>query len=291
MTIFDIISKNTTAKFSGDKEKFLKKFEQLYQLEILRPSLNLIASKCKNKQANFVIEPLKNWDRCVGHCQTKGFFGKVGDIFLRNLIHTINIKTVECDIIMHEIAHAVEKTSGINLNGDFRKVLGLDMNGKISNNMQVAPAVESIMKNELKSYKLNNIMEELFARYFEMLAMSYEVDGFSRYQFKYEDIIAYFENTTVWIQNYFNPLILKLIDSDVKRESKKLVESLEPYKKNWVNDVKETHYDFDESGKKVWASGTKSTNRWGGLNDAIDKINQGNTSGLINKNNLEDKKD
>lgn len=270
--IIDIVAKNTIAKFSGDKEKFLKKFEQLYHLEILRPSLNLIVSKCKNRQANFVVEPLKNWDRCVGHCQTKGFFERIGDIFSKNLTHTINIKTIECGIIMHEIAHAIEKTSLIDLNGDFRKVLGLDMNGKRSSNLQVVSMVENIMKNELKSYKLHNIMEEFFARYFEMLAMSYEVDGFAKYQFKYEDIIFYFQNTTLWVQSYFNPLILKLIDSEVERESKKFVETLQPYKKNWGDNVKDTHYNFDESGKKNWASGTKSTNRWAGLNEAIDTI-------------------
>lgn len=276
MTIINIISNQTTAKFSGDKEKFLKKFEQLYHLEILRPSLNLIVSKCKNKQANFVIEPLKNWDRCVGHCQTKGFFEKIGNLFSKNFTHTINIKTIDCRIIMHEIAHAVEKTSGIDLNSDFRRILGLDMNGKISSNLQVAPAVESVMIKELKSYKINNIMEELFARYFEMLAMSYEVDGFSKYQYKYEDIVAYFENTTLWIQNYFNPLITKMVDSDIKKETDNLIKNLQPYEKNWADDVKDTHYNFDERGKKIWASGTKSTGRWNGLGEAINKIEDDN---------------
>lgn len=276
MTIVNIVSNQTTAKFSGDKEKFLKKFEQIYHLEILRPSLNLIVSKCKNKQANFVIEPLKNWDRCVGHCQTKGFLGKIGNLFSKNLTHTINIKTIECSIIMHEIAHAVEKTSGIDLNADFRRVLGLDMNGKISSNLQVASAIENTMINELKSYKINNIMEELFARYFEMLAMSYEVDGSSKYQYKYEDIVAYFKNTTLWVQNYFNPLIIKMVDGDVKKEAENLIENLQPYTKNWASDIKETHYNLDESGKKIWASGTKSTSRWNGLGEAINKISKDN---------------
>jgi len=274
MTIIDIVSNQTTSKFSGDKEKFLKKFEQLYRLEILRPSLNLIVSKCKNKQANFIIEPLKNWDRCSGHCQTQGFFEKVGNLFSKNLIHTINIKTIECSIIMHEIVHAVEKTSGIDLNVDFRRVLGLDMNKNISSNLEVTSAVRNIMVNELKSYKINNIMEELFARYFEMLAMSYEIDGFLKYHFEYEDIIYYFKNTTLWIQNYFNPLITKIVDSDVEKEAKKLLETLQLYTKNWVDNSKDTHYNFDEQGKKIWSSGVKSTSRWSGLSETIDKINQ-----------------
>ena len=275
MNIVDIVSKQTTSKFSGDKERFLKKFQQLYHLEILHPSLNLIVSKCKNSQVKFVIEPLKNWDRCVGHCQTKGFFGKIGDMFSRNLTHTINIKTVEHDIIMHEMAHAVEKTSGIDLNGDFRKVLGNDMRNRFSHNLQVASAVENVMKNELKSYKLNNIMEELFARYFEMLAMSYEVGGFSRYQFKYNDIVNYFENTTLWVKEYFNPLISKLIDGEVGKAGKIFAENLEPYNKSWADDAKSTHYNYDENGKKNWASGTKSTNRWAGLTNALSNSNIG----------------
>lgn len=270
--LLDIVSKTTQSKFQGDKEKFLRKFEQLYQLEILRPSLNLIVSKCKRGETSFVVMPKNTWDRCEGHCQTKGFFGKVGDMFSRKLSHEIVIKTIESDIIMHEIAHAVEKTSAIDLNGDFRKVLGIDMNGRVSSNLQVAPAVSSVMKNELKSYKINNIMEELFARYFEMLAMSYEVGGFSRYQFKYEDIIEYFQNTTLWVREYFNPLISKMIDGTIEDESIKLVEKLKPYEKKWADDVKQTHYNFNQNGTKNWASGTKSTNRWAGMSEAVSAI-------------------
>jgi len=275
--ILEIISKATTARYEGDKEKFLKKFEQLYQLEILRPSLNLIVSKCKNNQASFVVEPLKNWDRCLGHCQTKGFLSKIGGIFSKKLIHEIVIKTIESDIIMHEIAHAVEKSSGIDINGDFRKMLDADINGRTASHLQVAPAVESVMKTELKSYKLQNHMEELFARYFELLAMSYEVGGFSRYQFKYNDIVAYLKNTTYWVTNYFNPLISKMIDGTVENEAKKLVEVLKPYQKKWADDIKNTHYDINSNGTKNWASGTKSTNRWGELGNALD------SSALITK--------
>lgn len=272
--LLEIVSKNTISKFEGDKEKFLRKFEQLYRLPILRPSLNLIVTKCKNGEANFVVQPLKHWDRCVGHCQTKGFFEKVGNMFSRRLTHEIMIKTIESDIIMHEIAHAVEKTSSIDLNGDFRKVLGLDMNGRVSSNLQVAPAVESVMKNELKNYKIHNVMEELFARYFEMLAMAYEVGGFSRYQFKYENIVEYFVNTTKWVEKYFNPLILKMIDGEVSKASEELVKNLKPYEKKWAEDAKQTHYFSNPDGTKNWASGTKSTNRWSGMGESLTAIQE-----------------
>lgn len=272
--LLEIVSKNTVSKFEGDKEKFLRKFEQLYRLPILRPSLNLIVTKCKKSEANFVVQPLKNWDRCVGHCQTKGFFGKMGDMFSRKLTHEIVIKTIESDIIMHEIAHAIEKTSGIDLNADFRKVLGLDMNGRVSSHLQVAPAVESVMKNELKSYKIHNVMEELFARYFELLAMSYEVGGFSRYQFKYENIVDYFINTTKWVEEYFNPLILKMIDGEVSKASEELVKNLKPYEKKWSEDVKQTHYSTNPEGVKNWTSGTKSTSRWSNIGEAFTAIQQ-----------------
>lgn len=273
--ILEIVSKTTEVKFEGDREKFLRKFEQLYQLEILRPSLNLIVSKCKRGEANFVIEPLKSWDRCAGHCQTKGFFSKIGGVFSKNLTHEIVIKTIESDIIMHEIAHAIEKNSGININSEFKKALESDINLRNASHLQVAPAVESVMKTELKNYKLQNHMEELFARYFELLAMSYEVGGFSRYQFKYNDIIGYLKNTTDWIINYFNPIISKMVDGMVENESKKLVENLKPYEKKWAEDVKNTHYHVDSGGTKNWSSGTKSTNRWAGLGNTINSSNIG----------------
>lgn len=280
--ILDILSKATTAKFPDDKEKFMKKFEHLYQLEILRPSLNLILTKCKNGQANFVITPLRHWDRCLGHCQTKGFFGKIGDMFSRNLKHEIVIRTIESDIIMHETAHAVEKTSAIDLNGDFRTGIGLDMKNRRSSNLEVANAVDNVMKYELKNYKLNNVMEELFARYFEMLAMSYEVGGFSRFQFKYDDIVAYFENTTRWVKGYFNPLISKAIDKSVEAEANAFVSTLEPYKKSWAENAKHTQYQYNKDGTKNWASGTKSTHRWAGLGNAIGALKNEDTKKIGN---------
>ncbi|HSQ98074.1 MAG TPA: hypothetical protein VLL98_05160, partial [Rickettsiales bacterium] len=65
--------------------------------------------------------------------------------------------------------------------------------------------------------------------------------------------------------------IIGMIDGELERETKKLVENLQPYKKDWASNVKNTHYDFNETGKKIWASGTKSTNRWVGLNDVLEK--------------------
>jgi len=263
--IIKTISLHTTSNFPEHKEKFLRNFEQLYQLPILRPTLNLITTKAKSELVKFAIEPSKVWNRLAGHCQTESIFSKIGDFFLRNHKHIISIKSINSEVIIHEIAHAIEKESGIDLNDEFRKVLGLDMKNRQSNNIQVARGVETIMVEQLKGYDKKHIMSELFARYFELLAMSYEVSGWSEYQFHYDDVTKYFANTTIWIEDVFNGIIGKKIDKKVLQWSNKLIQNLEPYKKKWTDDVKSESSKTQRSdaiGSKKWTGRTKSIGDW-----------------------------
>jgi len=131
--------------------------------------------------------------------------------------------------------------------------------------VEIDIAVQEVMVNELKSYQITDVMDELFARYFEMLAMSYEVGGFSRYKYHYHDVIRYFTNTTQWILNTFNPMISSMIDGSVQQDSQRLIESLGEYQKSWANSAKSREYSYTSEGKKLWASGTQSTNRWAEL--------------------------
>lgn len=265
--ILDIISQHTTADTHSNKELFLDKFKQLYQLPILHPTLNLVATKAKRGELTFKVIIPQHWDRLAGHCKTSSVFKKVKGVFKKQHKHEIVIKKLESDIIMHEIAHAMEKESGIDINKEFRTVLGYDMNSKTSGQLFITQAVTSVMQKELKNYKLENVMTELFARYFELLAMSYEVGGYSRYKFKYTEITEYFKNTTNWTESHLNPLLSKHCDSDIRQAAEELYSSLIPYKKEWTKEVGDsTHYSKQpikhtaSAGK--WSAKTTSSLDW-----------------------------
>jgi hypothetical protein len=260
--ILEIISSHTNAITLRRKEKFLYNFEQLYQLPILHPILNLITSKAKNNLVEFIIEPQKNWDRLAGHCKTEGIFNKIGSFFSKNHKYKIFIKNINAEVIIHEIAHAIEKEIRIDLNQDFRKVLTLDFQNRNSQNIQMISGIETIMIKQLKGYNKSHIMSELFARYFELLAMSYEVNGWGQYQFYYQDIVGYFENTTKMIEKKFNNTINKKIDKEVLTWSKDLVKNLKPYKKQWAKDM-----EFQSN--KARRQNTVGTGKWTGKTKSI----------------------
>lgn len=265
MKIIDIISQNTESYYKHDKDLFLSKFKQLYQLPILHPTLNLITTKAKRGELSFRVNTVTNWDRLAGHCRTSTMFQKVKNTLVKKRSHIIEIRKIESDIIMHEIAHAMEKESGIDIDKEFRSTLGYDTKDTKSSQPFIQDAVQSVMKEELKSYKLSNVTEELFARYFELLAMSYEAGGFSRYKFKYNEIISYFKNTTDWVENTLNPLLLRHCDNDIVFMSNELYESLRQYSYSHASDI--------HSQQKKRKKYTESFGKWTGKTlSAEDKI-------------------
>ncbi|MFC1659221.1 hypothetical protein ACFL0U_01490 [Pseudomonadota bacterium] len=263
-SIKEILLSKTKFDLEENKEKFIQSFVQLYQLEILRPSLNLIITKLKHNDAEFIIEVSKVWNRLAGHCTTTGFFEKIKDIFFHRKKYCVSIKTITPDVIIHEMAHAVDQEMELDLNAEFRFVLGEDMKNKVSSHPHVADAVRSVMRDELKGYDFKNIMEELFARYFELLAMSYECGGYGRFHFRYGDIVRYFVKTTEWVEKILNPKILEKIDSDVTEYSEKLVEELEPYKKKWSEETAKSIYNktMRKGAVGKWSGITKSDADW-----------------------------
>jgi len=255
--IMKTIASKTHAIDKIYKAEFLYNFGQLYQLPILRPLLNIIVSKAKHGLIEFDIQAESLVKRVEGSCKTESVFSKISGIFSKK--HTIIIQGITPETIMHELAHAVEKESGIDLNNDFRKALGLDMKNREPSNMQLARAVKIITLYEMKGYKIKNVMEELFARYFELLAMSYEVGGWGKYQFYYADIANYFENTTKWIEQVFNKIISKKIDKEVLEWSNNLVKNLKPYEKKWKEKIS---FDSNAGKKQKWSARTKSIGDW-----------------------------
>jgi len=267
MSILQIIANNTTSITSQDKIDFIQSFRQLYQLPILRPMLNVAVSKSQNGCMKFKIEPQRSWDRLNGHCETQSKVIKKRGIFSTKCKHIIVIKKICPDIIIHEISHAIEKELKINLNKEFRQSISCDLQQKNYGNHHLLRSVEMVMRNELKNYKLKNVMEELFARYFELIAMSYECGGWGRYQFYYQDMSDFFVNITKWVKEKLNPLLNSSATGDIKILANDLIKKLEPFKQVWTNEIKSTrfHHSNQEDGvggAKKWSKTIRPILNW-----------------------------
>ena len=174
--ILSYVYSNTIFEKKTDLEYFIYCLSELYRIPIFVPVLNAIITQLKRGNAVFKVQPLKSYDRVLGHCTTATKEVRSQESTFKNGIfskhYTIVIKKIIPDIIIHEIGHAVEHISGINVNGDFKKALYEDLRLNNTHLLQVKSAVKDIMEQQLKNYKLENHMAELFARYFELVAMS-----------------------------------------------------------------------------------------------------------------------
>lgn len=246
--LYQTLNSNVDFIKESDLANFNDKFFKLYQIDIFRPILDVILTKLKNNEAKIKVSPMKSWDRVAGHCTTATTTQKNEESLFFKKNYTIVIKSIRPDIIIHEIAHAIEHIANIDLNKDFRKILASDTNGKKSTNEQLNASVKSILKDELKNYELSHFMSELFARVFEIISISYEVNGWSKYQYKYKEVASFFENTIKWMKNTLHPILLKQTDKNILAESELFTKNLKPYKKKWATESINSNF----SANKKW---------------------------------------
>ena len=255
--LYDSVKVNS----NSDGEKFIYSFTELYRLPIFKMLLDAILTECKNNKAIFIIKPLRNGDKKAGFCRTTVNTDKTNDLLLENnddLSHRslelirnsskfsrtffrkhyeIVIKRNIPDTIIHEIAHAIEYLTEINLNADFRGHLFLDLDIQDTVNRQLKQAVEIIMKKELQYYKQEEAMSEYFARFFQLLAMSKEIGGWGDYQFVYSEVARYFYNTINWVNDTLFPILRNKVDKDIAASSFEFAQSLGEYKKIWQHNI------------------------------------------------------
>ncbi|MBM3579802.1 MAG: hypothetical protein FJX34_03415 [Alphaproteobacteria bacterium] len=185
-------------------EKFVKLFAGLYHIELLKDGLDLILTKLKQKQLHFDIQIIKGWDTNVGCFLTN-------KIILRELSH---------NILAHEMAHALTSVSGINLGEEFLQCVGYDMKGREPEIITLRAEVKRLMVDALSSYPPQQFLDEIFARYFELLSISRNV--ISNGDFTTTDVMGFFINITNFIKKIFNPQIRKKIDPQIAQLTNKI---------------------------------------------------------------------
>lgn len=245
-------------------DKFLKYFSDLYRIELFKDGLDLILTKLQEKDLNFEVKIIKGWDTNVGCYLTEQnkIFNKITGTFSAKVKKTIILRQLNYSVLSHEMAHALEFESGINLGEEFRQAIGFDMKGRNPENIALKGEIKRLMVDALKSYPSNQFISELFARYFELLSVSRNVceNG----SFTTSDVMTFFQNTTNFIERKFNPIIKTKINQKIAGytiEIAQQVKVLEP-KQQFQEKVDSFHQKTDSNNKVSWTKNTKSNAMW-----------------------------
>lgn len=259
--------------FEGERQddKFTKLFFNLYRIELFKDGLDLILSKLQTSNLQFEIRYIKGWDTNVG-CfltQQQSFFDKLNNKFFHNKNLKIILRSLNYNVLAHEMAHALEYESGINLGETFRQAIALDMKDRQANLVSLSAQIQRLMVDALKAYKPEQFLSELFARYFELLSISRNV--VSNGDFTTFEVMDFFVNTTKFINEIFNPAIRSLVDPAIAKATLTIAQNVK------LTQVKINFQDQVESrftkNQGSWAKGIKSNASWQESRQKVGQLN------------------
>ncbi len=281
--IYQKFSPQTTFEGLNNIDKLCKMFSQLYRIDLYKDGLDLILTKLSQKQLNFEVKIIKDWDTNIGCFLTEqqSVFDKtIGKFFAKKNLKII-LRQLSYNVLAHEMAHAVDFESGLDLNDDFRQAIYLDLSSTQPTIITLKSHAHRLMIEAVKSYPKNQIINELFARYFELLSISRDVC--TNGDFSTNDVMNYFANTTKYITEILNPFIKKQIDQIIANQTISIVSDVKinNHGQNYREKIDSFHQKQDSDGQKSWAKNTKSNhiyhnswNKYQALNN--NKDNQDN---------------
>ncbi len=252
-----IILSCTKAQEQYHIEQFKLIIQKLYQYKIFKPMLDLVVSIAMDGHLSFVIYDQKLFDLDEGNCKTieGGAMNKLLNRVKSQNEYLITIKKIRNDVIVHEIAHMLEKELNKSDALHFIGQIKQDMMFFKKSNPSLSSAVESIMIKEVALYPEPQRNSELFARYFQLLAMSKEVSGFgASYGYSILDVIKLFKASGQ--VNLYNSIDRK-INKTIAKESSLYIKDLNEIEHKWSDEkVQSLHYKT--GGVTKWSSGVKS---------------------------------
>lgn len=256
----NIFAKQVDFEGVADLDKFVKTFCQLYRIELFKDGLDLILTKLKEKDIKFEVRITKGWDTNLGCYLTEQskVFTKVFGTFSTSLKKTIILRQMTCSLMAHEMAHALELESGINLGEEFRQCIGFDMKSREPQSVVLKGEIKRLMVDALKSYPPHQFISELFARYFELLSVSRNVRAAG--DFTTSEVMEFFTNTTNFIERIFNPNIRGKIDSKIAAHTAEIVGQmrLESPEQKFQERVE----SFQKKSQGSWTKEVKSNAMW-----------------------------
>ncbi len=246
-------------QISSDQEaqRFCKYFFDLYRIELFKDGLDLILTKLREKKLRFEIKEMQGWDTNVGCFLTeqKSFYDKAFGRFFTKASPKIILRKLSYNVLAHEMAHALEFESGLNLGVEFRQAVGYDMKDRQPSIFTLKGEVKRLMVDALKAYPPEQFLSELFARYFELLSISRNVCANG--DFATSDVMNFFANVTNFIEKIFNPQIKSQIAEDIAGITNEIVRQvrLEAPRKSFEEKI-------DSRAGKSFSSSIKSNAGW-----------------------------
>lgn len=245
-------------------DKFARFFCDLYRIELFKDGLDLILTKVYEKDLSFEVHLVKDWDTNLGCYLTEQskVFNKVAGVFSSKIKKKIIIKSFKHNVLAHEMAHALEFESEIDLNQEFRKCIGFDMKNRQADLITLRAEIKRLMVDALVVYPQNQFLSEIFARYFELLSISSDVIG--KGDFKTEQVIDFFSNSSNFVTQVFNPKIKAKIHPKIAKETNKIKELVQLQKAHikFQDNVNSFHKKTDETGNKKWAKNVNSSSKY-----------------------------
>jgi len=255
-----IFAPQLTFEGVAQSEKFLRVFCDLYRIELFKDGLDLILTKVQEKRLGFEVKIIKGWDTNLGCFLTdhKNLYDKTLGKFFRKKDLKIILRNLSHNLLAHEMTHALECESGINLGEEFRKAIGFDMKDRQAPMLPLRAEIQRLMVDALKSYPKEQFLSELFARYFELLSVSRNVHATG--DFTTKEVMEFFENTTNFIEKIFNPQIQHLIDPKIAAVTSEIARQVKleaPQQK-----FSERVDSFHKRSENSWSKNVKSNANW-----------------------------
>lgn len=206
-------------------------------------------------------------------------FNKFAGVFSQKIKKKIIIKSFLHNVLAHEMAHAVDFESGLDLDQGFRSAIGVDMKNR-ANLVSLQAEIKRLMVDALKAYPKEQFVAELFARYFELLSICHDVIG--RGAFETRQVYEFFGNVDAFIRRVFNPKIRTKIDAKIAAKTEEITREVN-LKKAKISFQDQTsssnfHKKLGEDGKKSFAKNVRSNadylNSWKKFEAIEDKNNK-----------------
>ncbi len=224
--LVNLITSQLDFEGARQDEKFVQLFSNLYRIELFKEGLDLILTKLQQKNLFFEVRYIKGWDTNIGCFLTEnnGFLDRNLNKFFPKKNLKIILRSLNYNVLAHEMAHALEYESGVKLGEEFRQAIGLDMKDRQANQLALRSQIQRLMVDALKAYKPHQFLSELFARYFELLSISRNV--ISNGDFTTLEVMDFFVNTTKFIKEIFNPEIQKITDQKISQNTFEIVKNV-----------------------------------------------------------------
>ncbi len=262
--IKNIFTSQTSFEGINEIDKLTSLFTNLYRINLFKDGLDLVLTKLQQQQLSFEVKIIKDWDTNVGCFLTtqQGFFDRtLGKVFHKKTLKII-LRQISYNVLAHEMAHAIDYESGINLKNDFQKYILFDMKNCQTNSITLRSEAKRLLIDAVKLYPKHQILAELFARYFELLSTSRDVchNG----SFLTLDVLNYFANTTKFISGEFNQQIKKHINPNIALHTSEIIKNLQSHnmKQEFSQQTKSFHKKTFADGTKSWSQNTKSNSSY-----------------------------